>query len=160
MKYVRARSRIIPVSLIVAASFGFLLVVYLIIESGAADVAHAMLVIGWWLIPITLFHLVPFAFSALSWRELLPASTRPHVITVIWIRWIRESINSLLPVASIGGDIIVAIDGQSVTTGGDLRGWIENMKHPGDTATVTVLRNSSRVDIPVALTERPPQPAR
>ena len=33
---------------------------------------------------------------------------------------------------------IVAIDGQPVTTGGDLRGWIENMKHPGDTATVTM----------------------
>jgi putative membrane protein len=104
-KYVRARSQIISVSLIIAASFGFLLVVYLIIESGAADVAHAMLVIGWWLVPITLFHLVPFAFSAISWRELLPASTRPRVMTIIWIRWIRESINSLLPVASIGGDI-------------------------------------------------------
>ena len=57
----------------------------------------------------------------------------------------------------VGGDIIVAIDGQPVTTGGDLRGWIENMKHPGDTATVTVLRNGARQDIPVALTERPQQ---
>jgi S1-C subfamily serine protease len=57
----------------------------------------------------------------------------------------------------VGGDIIVAIDGQPVTTGGDLRGWIENMKHPGDTATVTVLRNGSRQDLPVALTERPQQ---
>ncbi|MGA6966173.1 MAG: hypothetical protein WBZ51_21480, partial [Xanthobacteraceae bacterium] len=66
-KYVRARSQIIPVSLIIAAFFGFLLVIFLIIESGAADVARAMLVIGWWLIPITLFHLVPFTFSALSW---------------------------------------------------------------------------------------------
>jgi S1-C subfamily serine protease len=60
-------------------------------------------------------------------------------------------------VIAVGGDIIVAIDGQPVTTGGDLRGWIENMKHPGDTATVTVLRNGSRQDIPVALTERPQQ---
>ena len=57
----------------------------------------------------------------------------------------------------VGGDIIVAIDGQPVTTGGDLRGWIENMKHPGDTATVTVLRNGSRQDLAVALTERPQQ---
>src|SRR5262245_43228891 len=64
-----------------------------------------MLVVGWWLIPITLFHLIPLVFSALSWRELLPAASRPNTITVIWIRWIRESINSLLPVASIGGDI-------------------------------------------------------
>jgi putative membrane protein len=96
---------IIPISLIIAAFLGLLLVIYLIIESGAADVAHAMLVIGWWLLPITLFHLLPLVFSALSWRELLPVSTRPGSVTVIWIRWIRESINSLLPVVSIGGDI-------------------------------------------------------
>jgi putative membrane protein len=81
------------------------LVVYLIIDSGAAQVAHAMLVIGWGLIPITLFHLVPFTLSALSWRALLPAASRPHTVTVIWIQWIRESINTLLPVASVGGDV-------------------------------------------------------
>ncbi len=79
--------------------------VYLIIDSGATQVAHAMLVIGWGLIPITLFHLIPFTLSALAWRELLPAASRPHTVTVIWIRWIRESINSLLPVASVGGDV-------------------------------------------------------
>jgi putative membrane protein len=94
--------------LIIAAVLGFLLVVYLIIDSGAAQVAHAMLVVGWWLVPITLFHLVPLVFSALSWRELLPVSSRPGVITVVWIRWIRESINSLLPVAGVGGDIASA----------------------------------------------------
>jgi putative membrane protein len=82
-----------------------LLVVYLIIASGAADVAHAMLVIGWWFIPITLFHVIPLFFSALSWRELLPVSSRPPAIGIVWIRWVRESINSLLPVAGIGGDI-------------------------------------------------------
>jgi S1-C subfamily serine protease len=58
-----------------------------------------------------------------------------------------------------GGDIIVAIDGQPVATGGDLRGYIENNKHPGDTATVTVLRNGQRQDIQVTLTERPPTQA-
>jgi putative membrane protein len=99
------RFRKIRASLIIGGACGFLLVVYLIIASGAADVAHSMLVIGWWLVPITLFHLVPLTLSALSWRELLPAPSRPHVITIFWIRWIRESINSLLPVASIGGDI-------------------------------------------------------
>jgi putative membrane protein len=102
------RFRQMRVPLIVGGACGFLLVVYLIIASGAADVAHSMLVIGWWLLPITLFHFVPLTLSALSWRELLPPPTRPHVITILWIRWIRESINSLLPVASIGGDIASA----------------------------------------------------
>ena len=88
-----------------AAVGGLLLAVYLIIESGAAQVAHAMLVIGWWLIPISMFHLLPMLFSALSWRQLIPATSRPDVFTCVWIRWIRESINSLLPVAGIGGDV-------------------------------------------------------
>jgi 2-alkenal reductase len=56
-----------------------------------------------------------------------------------------------------GGDIIVAIDGQVVSTSGELRGWIENTKHPGDTTVVTVLRNGQRQDITVTLSERPPQ---
>jgi putative membrane protein len=90
---------------ITAAVCGFLLIVYLIIASGARDVGHAMLLIGWWLIPITLFHFVPLVFSALAFRDLLPASNRLNTFGVIWIRWIRESINSLLPVASIGGEV-------------------------------------------------------
>jgi putative membrane protein len=91
--------------MIVAAFLGLLLVVFLVVDSGAAGVARAMLLLGWRLLPITLFHLVPLFFSTLSWRELIPASNRPHVVTLIWIRWIRESINALLPVAGVGGDI-------------------------------------------------------
>ena len=101
-------SQIISSSFIVAGFFGFALVIYLIVDSGAGEVARAMLTVGWWLLPITFYHLVPLFFSALSWRELLPVASRPDVFTVTWIRWIRESINSLLPVASVGGDFASA----------------------------------------------------
>jgi putative membrane protein len=106
--HVQTSSHVIPTLLIIAALFGFALVVYLIVDSGAGEVAHAMLVVGWWLLPITLFHLVPLFFSALSWRELLPLSSRPGVVSATWIRWIRESINALLPVAGVGGDLASA----------------------------------------------------
>ena len=102
------RSHVISTSLIIAWFFGFALVVYLIAASGAGEVTHAMLIVGWSLLPITLFHFVPLFFSALSWRELLPLSSRPDVVSVTWIRWIRESINSLLPVAGVGGDVASA----------------------------------------------------
>ena len=104
----RARSRLIRPALIAAALLGLALVVYLIIESGAEDVAHAMLSVGWGLAVITAFHLVPMFLSALSWRDLLPRSSRLDVLSVTWIRWIRESINSLLPVAGVGGDVACA----------------------------------------------------
>src|SRR5438270_673798 len=38
-------------------------------------------------------------------QPLPQRAARPGAATVIWIRWIRESINSLLPVAGIGGDV-------------------------------------------------------
>src|SRR5208282_6354181 len=64
-----------------------------------------MLTLGWRLAPITLFHVLPLSLSALSWRELLSTSCRLNVASAAWIRWIRESINNLLPVANIGGDV-------------------------------------------------------
>lgn len=55
----------------------------------------------------------------------------------------------------LGGDIVVAIDGQAVSTGGELRGYIENNKHPGDSVTVTIVRDGQRLDVVATLTERP-----
>jgi len=101
-------SHVIPKSLIVAGIFGFLVVVVLVVDSGAAEVARAMLVLGWWLLPIALYRLVPLSLDAQAWRQLLPASSRPDVFSVIWMRWIRESVNALLPVAGVGGDIASA----------------------------------------------------
>ncbi|MGO9420541.1 lysylphosphatidylglycerol synthase domain-containing protein [Roseiarcus sp.] len=88
-----------------AALVGVLLVIFLVVHSGAAELASAMLLLGWWLAPITVFHAVPLSFSTLAWRTLMPPAHRTPVLTAVWIRWIRESINSLLPVAGVGGDI-------------------------------------------------------
>ena len=95
-------------ALIGAAFLGLALAVWLIVRSGAEDVGRAMLLVGWGLAAITAFHLLPMWLSALSWRELLPRSSRLDVASVTWMRWIRESINSLLPVAGVGGDVACA----------------------------------------------------
>ena len=67
-----------------------------------------MLVLGWWLAPITLLHLIPLYFDATSWRQLFPASNRLSVPSVLWMRWMRESVSTLLPVAGVGGDVVGA----------------------------------------------------
>jgi S1-C subfamily serine protease len=54
-----------------------------------------------------------------------------------------------------GGDIIVAIDGRPISALGELPAYVENNKRPGDTITVTVLRDGQRRDVPVVLSERP-----
>lgn len=90
----------------VAGLLGLALAVYLVAEAGAAAVGHALLVIGWGLVPVTLFHVAPLWFSTLSWRELLPSQGRPRWTALTFARWIRESVNSLLPVGQVGGDLV------------------------------------------------------
>jgi len=67
-----------------------------------------MLALGWWLAPITLLHLIPLSFDAMSWRQLFPAANRPGRRSFLWMRWIRESVSTLLPVAGVGGDVVGA----------------------------------------------------
>ena len=52
----------------------------------------------------------------------------------------------------IGGDVIVAVDGQAVTSQMDLDLAL-NHKHPGDTVKVTIYRGGQKMDVPVTLGE-------
>jgi len=54
---------------------------------------------------------------------------------------------------TIGGDVIVGIDGQKVANQFDMNVLL-NRKRPGDTVTVTVFRGAKKLDIPVKLGER------
>jgi putative membrane protein len=67
-----------------------------------------MLALGWWLAPIALYHLLPLYLDAASWRQLFPAFGRSGRLSFLWMRWIRESVSTLLPVAGVGGDVVGA----------------------------------------------------
>ena len=55
---------------------------------------------------------------------------------------------------TIGGDLVVAVDGQKVASPFDLN-IILNRKRPGDTVTLTIYRGGKKIDVPVRLAERP-----
>jgi serine protease Do len=54
----------------------------------------------------------------------------------------------------VGGDVIIAIDGQQIASMDDLGAALQNYK-PGDQITMTVLRGSQQLDLSVTLGERP-----
>jgi S1-C subfamily serine protease len=58
----------------------------------------------------------------------------------------------------VGGDIIVAVDGQPMRSSPDLLVYLERSRQPGDTVTVTVNRDGQNQDIPVRVGDRPPAP--
>ena len=55
----------------------------------------------------------------------------------------------------VGGDVIIAINGEEVTSSDDLIVYLVRRTRPGDRVTLTVLRGGRRVDIPVTLGTRP-----
>ncbi len=59
---------------------------------------------------------------------------------------------------SKGGDIVIAIDEQPVRRFEDLVSYLVTRAAPGQTVTLTVLRDGAEQEIAVALTERPSQP--
>lgn len=87
---------------------GLALFTFLIGYHGLADVVAALAVAGWGLIWVTLFHLVPLIVDAVAWRYLFLDGNRPSLRIMVWARWIGESINGLLPVARVGGDLAKA----------------------------------------------------
>ena len=65
---------------------------------------------GWFgILVVIAFHLVQLLYSAMAWRAIASgASPRPELRTYITMRWIREGVNNLLPVAQIGGEVDAA----------------------------------------------------
>jgi S1-C subfamily serine protease len=60
-----------------------------------------------------------------------------------------------IPGLSAGGDLIIGIDGKPVLTYNDLIGYLVQNKSPGDTVTLTVLRDNQEIELPLTLDKRP-----
>jgi len=54
-----------------------------------------------------------------------------------------------------GGDVIVAVDGQNVTSVDDLAGYLDAKKQPGDTVTLKIVRGGQEQPIDITLAEWP-----
>jgi putative membrane protein len=76
-----------------------------IIGSGWAQVAQALAQAGWGILGVALLHLMPLTISSAGWRVLIPGKKRPSLPLFIYFMWVRASVNNLMPVARIGGEI-------------------------------------------------------
>ena len=84
---------------------GIALFTALLIYQGTAQVATVMLSAGLGLAWASLFHVVPMVVNAVAWRALFVGGAKPTVAETTYAVWIRESVNGLLPVARIGGEV-------------------------------------------------------
>jgi putative membrane protein len=91
--------------LIVSAGLGLALAVAIIAYQGFGAVAQAFAAVGFGIGIVVLVRVVEVAGAGLGWWIVFPASTRPAPYICVWVRFIREAINQLLPVAQVGGEI-------------------------------------------------------
>ncbi|KUZ43748.1 lysylphosphatidylglycerol synthase domain-containing protein [Burkholderia territorii] len=89
-----------------AALAGLLLAVWLIWREHPLEILHRLRTAGAGLLVAALAHILPMLANAWDWRMLIRGPRRPSFATMLKLVWIRESINGLLPVARIGGEIV------------------------------------------------------
>lgn len=77
-------------------------------SAGLAEIKAALLASGWAVVAVIATRIVVVSVAGLGWWRLFPADCRPGLMLAVNIRFIREGINMLLPVAAVGGDVIGA----------------------------------------------------
>jgi putative membrane protein len=88
---------------------GAALFTFLLIREGAPQIGKAIATAGWALLAIIAYHfLVPLLLDSMAWWVLFPRSERPPLRKLYWMRWIGESVSTLVPSAAVGGDIVRA----------------------------------------------------
>ncbi|MFC0691949.1 lysylphosphatidylglycerol synthase domain-containing protein [Paraburkholderia humisilvae] len=88
------------------ALIGLAVAVWLVWQEHPATVFRLMKDAGAGLVVAAFAHVLPMLTNAWDWRSLIRPRQRPRVSTMLRLVWIRESINGLLPVARIGGEIV------------------------------------------------------
>jgi len=87
---------------------GVAVVVWLVLQSDPGALFAVFPRIGWGFIAIVMARAATVVIDCGAWRCLLPRRDRPSFITMLPLRWIAESINTTLPAAQIGGEVVRA----------------------------------------------------
>ena len=81
----------------------------LLIRQGASQVGAAFATARWNILGVVAFHFaVPVFLDAVAWWVLFPRSDRLPLRKLFWMRWVGESVSTLVPSAAVGGDIVRA----------------------------------------------------
>jgi len=88
---------------------GAALFTFLLVRQGAPQVGAAFASAGWAIAGVVIYHLVvPVLLDALAWWALFPKPERLSLWQLFWMRWIGESVSTLVPSAAVGGDVVRA----------------------------------------------------
>lgn len=91
-------------AVLIALLIGISAIIGLTVHEGARSVASVIAGGGWIILLLVPIHALPLLPDALGWRSLL--RVRVPVLRLFWIASVRHAVGRLLPVASIGGELV------------------------------------------------------
>jgi putative membrane protein len=87
---------------------GIAVFIGLILWSGFGEIEKAALSVGWGVLFVVLVRAATVSVAGAGWWVLLPAHGPVSLWTAVFLRFIREAVNSLLPLTQVGGDVVGA----------------------------------------------------
>ncbi len=88
--------------------FGAAILVWLLMGRDIGEVLTLFSLVGINILWLGVYRIIPIALDAAGWKRLFSAGDRPRSTDLFLARWIAESVNTLFPVAQIGGHILRA----------------------------------------------------
>jgi putative membrane protein len=79
--------------------------VWLVIHEGPELIFATFAAAGLGILIVPLAHIPHYVVAGRGWQVLWPPHRRPPLKLFIWVLWVREAVNALLPVARIGGEV-------------------------------------------------------
>jgi putative membrane protein len=93
---------------IIGAALGIAACVFVFTRHDWDEIWQAVTLLGWGLVVLILWRFISLIVAGTSWRLLYTPGARPSVVIAVVARWVSESVNGLLPVAQVGGELVRA----------------------------------------------------
>lgn len=87
---------------------GILACIGLTVWLGIADVGNAVASVSWGMPFVVLTRVATISVAGAGWWLLLPPSEHFNLRAALLLRFIREAVNTLLPLTQVGGDVVGA----------------------------------------------------
>ena len=99
---------IFAIGILVCTALGLALAGWLFVVNNAGAVLRAFTAVGWGLAAVVFVRGSIVALNGTAWAHLLGGAMPVATHVCLLLRWIREAINVVLPVANVGGEIVGA----------------------------------------------------
>ncbi|HEY3757481.1 MAG TPA: lysylphosphatidylglycerol synthase domain-containing protein [Opitutaceae bacterium] len=90
----------------IAALVGLAIALWLIARNQPVAAWGLLRTAGWGLVAAALIHGLPMLANAKDWQIVILGPKRPGLGAMLRLIWLRESIDGLLPVARVGGELV------------------------------------------------------